>query len=705
MLVPAAAAHARTSVVEVQLSGPSTVATLERLGFDVTHDVDMNRARLLLHSDEDRRRLAAAGFPSREVVADVEAATRDAREADRRVTSRGVLSAVPSGRTSYRHLSDYEAELAQLAAENPTLVRPFTLPRESVEGRAIRGVEIASDVTRDDDGRPAYVVMGVHHAREWPSGEVSMEFALDLVQNYGTDERITDLLDRVRVLVVPVVNPDGFIVSRGEVVPPTPPTKPLQRKNCRVDDSGTAEPCALRDAVDLNRNYGAYWGGNGASTDATSDTYRGPGPWSEPETQGVHELSQGLHITNFQSIHNIASLVLRPPGFKALGLAPDEERLKRLGDAMGRATGYSSEYGYQLYEVTGATEDWNYVAQNAFGYTIELGPAELSPLFQGPYQTHVVDQYLGSDGSPGGRDGVREALLLAGEQAHDTRDHAVIRGTAPPGSVLRLRKTFQTSTSPICRAPYGGGSTDCAQTDPAEMLDDGLDTQLTVPDSGQYVWHVNPSTRPFVRKAGGTEAWTLSCETAGGSVLDTRDLVIDIGEEMRGDPCTPGSRFVRTSDGGDGGGSSGGGSSEAPAVAPAPAPLPERVVPLPSPGPAPLPPAPIVRLAQEAPAEQGLATVMGRGVLARASCTVDCTLVATLRRSRTARASARLGTVLGRRTVRLRAGERRAFRVRLSRAARRYVARRGVRRLVLRLEARSGGVTRVRSRGVRLVRR
>ena len=77
-------------------------------------------------------------------------------------------------------------------------------------------MEIASNVNRDDDGRPAYVVMGVHHAREWPSAEVSMEFALDLADGYGTDPRITALLDRVRVLVFPVINPDGFVETIGD---------------------------------------------------------------------------------------------------------------------------------------------------------------------------------------------------------------------------------------------------------------------------------------------------------------------------------------------------------------------------------------------------------------------------------------------------------------------------------------------------------
>ena len=38
--------------------------------------------------------------------------------------------------------------------------------------------------------------------------------------------------------------------------------------------------------------------------------------------------------------------------------------MKALGDAMGDATGWTSELGYEtLGDITGATEDWNYFAQ------------------------------------------------------------------------------------------------------------------------------------------------------------------------------------------------------------------------------------------------------------------------------------------------------------------------------------------------------
>lgn len=530
LLVAAVPAMARVSLVEVPLSADRHELTaLARGGFDVTEDVTPERAVVLTPDDPTLQRLGAL-VPYRFQIADYGAFLSRSRAADGQRATRLQASGLPSGRRSYRVLQDYYDELTVLADRHPGLVRPVMLPEKSYEGRDLRGVELASGVNRADDGRPTYVVMGLHHAREWPSAEVAMEWALDLAAGYGVDARTTALLDGVRIIVVPVVNPDGLVVSRGTAEAGGTGAAALQRKNCKPSGPADAAlPCSQRLSTDLNRNYGAYWGGNGASTDAHEETYRGPGPWSEPESRAVHELTQRLQVTGFQLIHNVAGQVLRPPGFSALGRAPDEPALKRLGDAMADATGYQSQYGYELYEVTGATEDWNYSAQNAFGYTIELGGTG----FQGPYQENVIDQYLGVAGTATAGKGVREALLLAAEQAGDPAGHSVISGSAPAGATLRLHKDFTTRTSDLC-VTSRSATADCGPRTPAIGIPDFLDSRLTVPESGRYVWHIDPSTRPFARAT--PESWTLTCERDGAPVVSQR-LFIAIGQAKSVDPC------------------------------------------------------------------------------------------------------------------------------------------------------------------------
>ncbi|MCW2997796.1 MAG: hypothetical protein JWN65_1345 [Solirubrobacterales bacterium] len=531
----AAAAPPRISLERVTLSAPAVqVPQLQALGIDVTEDVTRTAATVLAASDRDRRVLREAGFVTTTLIPDLGARRRALRGAGPRVAGIAA-SGLPSGRITYRTPAEVQGDLDALVATHPGLVRRIVLPRRSIEGREITGVEIAANVNRADDGRPVYVVMGLHHAREWASAEIATEFARDLADRQA-EPRIAALLAGLRIIVVPVVNPDAYAYSRGTAAGGQPdPIAATKRRNCRALPGDVGPACAGHRGVDLNRNYAAFWGGPGASTSADADTYRGAGPWSEPEAAAVHELTQRLQVTGVQSLHNVAALILRPPGFRALGLAPDEARLKALGDAMAAATGYDSRYGYELYEVTGATEDWNYVAQGAFGYTIELGGAfPGDPDFQGTFQTHVVDQYLGRPGTPAAGKGVREALLLAAEEALDARDHIVLRGRAPAGTTLRLHKRFDTVSSPLCSNSLAADA--CGPTAPALSVPDLLDTTLTVGEGSSFVWHAGPSTRPFVRKGGARETWTLTCERGGaGSV--SKAVFADRGQTIDVNPC------------------------------------------------------------------------------------------------------------------------------------------------------------------------
>ena len=252
------------------------------------------------------------------------------------------------------------------------------------------------------DGKPVFLNMGVHHAREWPSGEHAMEWAHELVKGYKAgDARVRTLMDATRTIVVPIVNPDGFNASReaGEDDGREGPDETANlaipyeyhRKNCRVINPTGDDPaegdCTQQPAtglqqfgVDPNRNYGGYWGGPGASApggtppgDYAQD-YRGPGPFSEPETQNIRDLVSKRQVVTLITNHTASNLILRPPGIQALGNSPDENLgYKALGDAMAAENGYTSQFGYELYDTTGTTEDWTYSATGGFGFTFEIG--------------------------------------------------------------------------------------------------------------------------------------------------------------------------------------------------------------------------------------------------------------------------------------------------------------------------------------------
>jgi murein tripeptide amidase MpaA len=518
----------RISLESVAISRPQDLVRLTQLGLDVTDDVAAGAATVTLYSDAERASLAAAGFASTTLIADLAATDRADRAAELEAAAAPGRSALPTGRETYRVMEDYTTEMKALAEANPDLVRPVVIGT-TFEGRPIEGLEIAAGVNASD-GRPAYLQLGLLHAREWPSGELPMEFAHDLVAGFGSDPRITSLLQQVRVFIVPVVNVDGFIASRSFGTSPLDddPSATFaqagndqaayKRKNCRPTVPGSeAQPCPLRSGsgVDLNRNFGAYWGGVGSSPDVASTSYRGSGPFSEPESEAVHALSSRIHATVVVVNHTFTTsgVWLRQPGFDdVVAVTEDEAAMKQLGDAMAAASGWESARALVIGEITGAAEDWNYFAQGAYGYTPEIRGVN----FHANYAAAVVTEYIGDAAHLGL--GVREAYLLAGERAAQPADHSVIEGSGPAGATLRLHKSFSTPTS-----------------QPGLSVPESLDTALEVGPQGTYEWHVNPSNRPDVRPGKGRmpvpETWTMTCEI-GGVVAGTVDVAVDRGRRV-----------------------------------------------------------------------------------------------------------------------------------------------------------------------------
>ncbi len=69
--------------------------------------------------------------------------------------------------------------------------------------------------------------------------------------------------------------------------------------------------------VDANRNFGYEWGGEGASNVTCSDSYDGPEPFSESETQAIRDLLLGLgdQVAFYQNTHSYSQLIMYPWGY------------------------------------------------------------------------------------------------------------------------------------------------------------------------------------------------------------------------------------------------------------------------------------------------------------------------------------------------------------------------------------------------------
>src|SRR5690606_15665867 len=185
-------------------------------------------------------------------------------------------------------------------------------------------------------------------------------------------------------------------------------------------------------------------------------------------------------VTTLISTHTCSNLLLRPvgvepstigPGGLPVGFAPDEcfttadgrdDGMQALGLRMAAQTGYSNQFGWELYDTTGTTEDYSYNATGGYGYTFEIGPEQFHPPF-----VEVVPEYVGTTAAAqavtvqdagalttdsaldcgdavtpttvGG--GLREAYFHALENAANPATHATLTGTAPAGAEIGVTRT------------------------------------------------------------------------------------------------------------------------------------------------------------------------------------------------------------------------------------------------------------------------
>src|SRR3954447_166885 len=453
------------------------------------------------------------------------------------VTAQAQTSALPTGRTTYRDMPETNAELHALAARYPDKVKLITLSRKSLLGRDIEGIEIAHRVN-DDDGRPVFYVGGVLHSREWPSNDFAMEFAHDLLMNDGTDPRITAILDKGRVTVVPMQNPDGYDVSRRNVN-----GNQQKRGNCRFSPGQipTQAQCDAANSVNAginnNRNFLPFWGGNGSSINPNNTNYRGEAPLSEPENLAyadylaTHNVTVGIdmhtpdkRLLSVQSSLNEPSIIADQATYTGLTNSIAEKNLA--GWPHGPWTNV-------YYEATSTEEEQTYYAYGAFGFTTEATPGYSgNATYPPPFQA-VIDNYFGIGQYPGTT--IRGALLDMLEASQNPVLHSRLTGTAPPGVTLTASKDFNLDSAPT--QWVAGGPANEVHSFPTHLR-----YAMKVPASGRFDWHLNPSLRPsqytseFV-----DESYTVTCAAPDGTVLETTTIKLARAAVVNRSLCTQGS--------------------------------------------------------------------------------------------------------------------------------------------------------------------
>ncbi|QDV05279.1 Carboxypeptidase T precursor [Planctomycetes bacterium Poly30] len=260
----------------------------------------------------------------------------------------------------YYTYAEIVSVLDQMAAAYPALVAPKVSIGTSLEGRPLWMVKLSDNPTVDES-EPEMRLDALHHSREPQGMQATLYFLSYLLEGYGTDPVATYLLNEREIYVVPCVNPDGYEYNRSQA----PGGGGLWRKN-RRDNGGSF-------GVDLNRNYSFQWGGAGSSGTASSETYRGPSPGSEPETQAMMQFISSRSFATALSVHTYSNVWLSSWGYVAQ-YPPDWPEMQEIGDLASADNGYThGPVSIVLYLADGGTVDYDYGVNGTYSWTPEIG--------------------------------------------------------------------------------------------------------------------------------------------------------------------------------------------------------------------------------------------------------------------------------------------------------------------------------------------
>ncbi|KFM59821.1 Carboxypeptidase A2, partial [Stegodyphus mimosarum] len=132
----------------------------------------------------------------------------------------------------------------------------------------------------------------------------------NLLISYGTDRKLTNLIDTHDWYILPLVNPDGYLYTWS--------WNRLWRKNRAVVPSFPG--VLICRGADPNRNFDIYFGGPSTSSTPCSSIFKGDRPFSEAESSairdGVTQIKDRLKA--YFTLHSFSQLWMTPHGYTTM---------------------------------------------------------------------------------------------------------------------------------------------------------------------------------------------------------------------------------------------------------------------------------------------------------------------------------------------------------------------------------------------------
>lgn len=276
---------------------------------------------------------------------------------------------------TYTTYEDYIAMMNQFAADYPQICQVERIGY-SVQGRELLAMKISDNVATNE-AEPDLFYTSSMHGNEVVGWILMLHLIDTLLTSYGTDTRLTNLVNNAEIWINPLANPDGtFYLGNTSVYG-------ARRYNYN--------------GIDLNRNF----------PDPAEGDHPDGHTW-QPETIAMTEFAQRHHFVLSANFHTGGELVNYPWDTWAR-LHPDNawlldiSRNYALTAQANAQTGYFTDEGgytngYAWYRICGGRQDWMTYFAGCREVTIELSgtdmPAESALNNYWQYNREALIAYL-----------------------------------------------------------------------------------------------------------------------------------------------------------------------------------------------------------------------------------------------------------------------------------------------------------------------
>jgi hypothetical protein len=347
---------------------PSSIKTIASLGIAVENGTCRNGIWETMLTTTEVAKLRNAGFTidiiredySKYIAERNKAAAEELREINKLIrtkTTESYAYPVPihfelGSMGGYYTPDQVLKELDSMYYFYPTLISQKTVvgSLQTLEGNNLYYVKI-SNTPNQITNKPKIQYNSLIHSREPMGMQQLMFFMWYLLENYNTNPDVKYLVDNLELYFIPLMNPDGYAYNYTT----DPSGGGMWRKNRRDFGGGNI-------GVDLNRNFGYMWGydNNGSSPNPSDETFRGPSPFSENETQDFRDFCVAKKFKMVYNYHTYADETMYPWCYTTQ-LTPDSISEYAFTDRMNAKAGYiTGPPGLILYNTNGDAMDWEY---------------------------------------------------------------------------------------------------------------------------------------------------------------------------------------------------------------------------------------------------------------------------------------------------------------------------------------------------------